>query len=106
MVSRLDVNRLADDLQLLGKFIQHPATGVPKEHALAVIRFITRTLERLGAEINRAGVMSGTADASLTLCAARELELYVCGEKTQICNRHMAEVYYRVLCAGLAHLPR
>jgi hypothetical protein len=30
---------------------------------------------------------------------------YFCGEKTQICNRYSAAIYYRVLCAGIEQIP-
>jgi hypothetical protein len=60
-----------------------------------VIQSITGALER-----------HGTEDLSLTVYAARELERYVCGETTQISNRRIAEVYYRVLCAGVEQLSQ
>jgi len=74
------------------------------EEAAAAIQSITRVLERVGAEMDRRGLMSGTTDISLSLYAARELERYLCGEKTEICNRRMEEVYYRVLCSGIKQL--
>src|SRR5271169_1345808 len=106
MFSGLDLKCIADAVQMLGKLIQDPATIVAKERAPSAIESITRALKQVGAELDRNGVMCGTADFSLTLYAARELERYVCGEKTQISNRHAAEIYYHVLCAGIDQLPR
>lgn len=74
------------------------------EEAAAAIQSITRVLERVGAEMDRRGLMSGTTDISLSLYAARELERYLCGEKTEICNRRTEKVYYRVLCSGIRQL--
>jgi hypothetical protein len=107
MSPRLDIEGLADAVQLLGKLIQHRATVVGEERVPSgAVESITRVLKQVGAEIDRNGAMCGTTDLSLTLYAARELERYIRGEKTQICNRHIAEVYYHVLCAGIGQLPR
>jgi hypothetical protein len=106
MAPRLDTKCLTDAIQMVGKLIQDPATVVAKQRAPGAIRSITKALERARADIDRNGFVSGTTDFSLTLYAARELERYLCGEKTQICNRRIAEVYYRVLCAGVEQLPR
>jgi hypothetical protein len=102
----LDGKSLADALQLLGKHIQNPATIAAKETAPSAIQSITMALERADAEIGRSGLPSGVTDLSLTLYAARELERYFCGEKTQICNHHTAEIYYRVLCTGIEQIPQ
>jgi hypothetical protein len=106
MVARFDITALADDLQMVGKFIRDPAEVVAKQQTHGAIRSLTKALERVGAEIYQQGMTSGAADISLMLYAARELERYVCGEKTQICDRRMAAVYYQVLCAGIEQLPR
>jgi hypothetical protein len=106
MSPTLDIKGLADAVQLLGKLIREPDAVMAGERAPCAVQAITRALEQVGAEIGRDAVMCGATDFSLTLYAARELERYLCGEKTQICNRRMAEVYYRVLCAGMEQLPR
>lgn len=106
MSPRLDIEGLADAVQLLGKLIQEPDTVMAEERAPSAVQSITRALEQVGVEIDRNAVMCGATDFSLTLYAARELGRYLRGEKTQICNRRMAEVYYHVLCAGIEQLPR
>jgi hypothetical protein len=65
-----------------------------------------RTLGKIEKTIGRDAQASGSTNISLTLFAARQLELYVRGKKTQISNRRMAEIYYKVLCAGVEQLPR
>jgi hypothetical protein len=87
MDPKADIRLLAEDLQLLSKLVHDPATVAAKQCAPRVIQSIT-------------------ADFSLTVYAARELERYVCGETTQISNRRIAEIYYRVLCAGVEQLSR
>jgi hypothetical protein len=106
MSPKPDIECLADALQMLGKLIQDSAAVAAKERAPGAIQSITRVLEQVGAEMDRNGPMSKKADISLTLYAARELERYLCGEKTDIHNRRIAEVYYRVLCSGIKQLPR
>jgi hypothetical protein len=106
MSPRLDIKGLADVVQLLGKLVQEPDTVMAEERAASAIQSITRALKQVGVEIDGNAVMCGATDFSLTLYAARELERYLRGEKTQICNRRMAEVYYHVLCAGIEQLPR
>ena len=95
MDPKADIRLLAEDLQLLSKLVHDPATVAAKQCAPKVIQAITGALERYGTE-----------DLSLTVYAARELERYVCGETTQIGSRRIAEVYYRVLCAGVEQLSR
>jgi len=99
MSPRLDIEGLADAVQLLGKLIQEPDTVMAEERAPGAVQSITRALEQVGVEIDRNVVMCGATDFSLTVYAARELGRYLRGEKTQICNRRMAEVYCHVLCA-------
>jgi hypothetical protein len=106
MSSGLDMKGLADALQLVGRLIQDPNTVVAKERVPAAIQSITGALERVGAEIEQNESMSGTTDFSLTLYAARELERYLCGETTQICNRRIADVYFHVLRSGIEQIPR
>jgi hypothetical protein len=101
----LDMKCLADALQLLGKLIEDPNTAVAKEHAPGAIQSITGALERVGADIDKNRLTSTATDFSLTLYAARELERYVCGDKTHISNRRIAEVYYHVLRSGIEQIP-
>jgi hypothetical protein len=106
MTSGLDMKCLADALQLVGNLIQDPNPDIAKERAPGAIQSITGALERVSARIDPSGSTSGTMDLSLSLYAARELERYVCGEKTQIHNRRIAEVYFNVLCGGIEQIPR
>lgn len=106
MSPKLDTKGFPDALQILGKLIQDPAAVGAKEHAVGVIQSLTKGLERVEAEMYRHGLMTGTTGISLTLYAARELERYLRGEKTEIRNRRFAEVYYCVLCAGTEQLSR
>jgi hypothetical protein len=106
MIPGLDMKCLADALQLLGKLIQDPNMVMAKEHAPGAIESLRVALERVGADTDQNRLMSGATDFSLTLYAARELERYVCGEKTQIGSRRIAEVYYHVLCSGIEQIPR
>jgi hypothetical protein len=106
MLPGLDMKCLADALQLLGKLIQDPDTVIAKESAPVAIQSIRGALERVGADIDQNRLLPGASDFSLTLYAARELERYVCGEKTQIGNRRIAEVYYHVLRSGIEQIPR
>jgi hypothetical protein len=69
--------------------------------AAAAIRSITSVLER----VDRRRLVSPTPDISLTLHAARELERFLCGDKTEICDSRMEKVYFRVLCCGVRQLP-
>jgi hypothetical protein len=106
MIPRLDMKCLDDALQLLGKHIQDPNMVIARDRAPGAMQSIRGALERVGADIDQDRLMSGGTDFSLTLYAARELERYVCGEKTQISNRRIAEVYYHVLCSGIEQIPR
>lgn len=106
MSRRFDSNELADALQTLGRKIQDPETIAPEEEASRAIHSIASTLGKIEKTIDRNAQASGSTNISLTLYAARQLELYVCGKKTQISNRRMAEIYYKVLCAGVEQLPR
>lgn len=105
MSPKLDNKRLDDTVQMLGKLIQDPSAAVAKEGAVGVIQSITKGLERVGAEMDRHGLMSGTTNISVTLYAARELERYLLGDKTEN-NRRLADVYYQLLRAGTGQLSR
>jgi hypothetical protein len=106
MSRRFDSNELADALQTLGKKIQDPEAIAPEADASRAIQSIASTLGKIEKTIGRDAQASGSTNISLTLFAARQLELYVRGKKTQISNRRMAEIYYKVLCAGVEQLPR
>jgi hypothetical protein len=101
-----DTSELADALQTLGKRIQDPEAIATEAEATRAIRSIASALGKLEKSIGRDGAASSSTNISLTLYAARQLELYVCGKKTQISNHRMAEIYYKVLCAGVEQLPR
>src|SRR5258706_14716341 len=106
MSPRSDITCLADDVQMLGKLLQGSAAVMAGHRSEGVPHSIIKVLERFATALDQQGLTSGAAEISLTLYAARELERYVCGEKTQICNRGVAEIYYQVSCAGIEKLPR
>jgi hypothetical protein len=99
-------SELADALQTLGKQIQDPEAIVTEVETTRAIRFIAGALGKLEKSLDHDGPEFGSTNIALMRYAARQLELYVCGKKTQIGNRRMAEIYYKVLCAGVVQLPR
>jgi len=103
---RSDIKCLADDLQMLGKLLQDTAAVVAGQRTHGAIQSIIKVLERVRPAMVQQELTSGATDISLTLYAARELERYVCGDRTKIRDRRIAEVYYQVLCAGIEQLPR
>jgi formylmethanofuran dehydrogenase subunit E len=107
MSSLFDPRCVTDALQMIADFIHGPGTLVAKERGAVAAQTIIKALEQVGAEINRQHrLTSEGTDISLTLYTARELERYIRGEKTTIVSRRSAEVYYRVLRAGIEQLPQ
>ncbi len=106
MSRTFDTSELADALQTLGKQIQAPEAIAAEAKATRAIRSIASALAKIEKSIDRDGLATASTNIALTLYAARQLELYVSGKKTQIGNHRMAEIYYKVLRAGVEQLPR
>jgi len=106
MSRTFNTSELADALQALGKQIQDPDAVATEADATRAIRSIASTLGKLESSMDRDAPIPGSTSIALALYAARQLELYVCGKKTQISSRHMAKIYYKFLCAGVQQLPR